>query len=105
MDKETKEDAEFASKFGFIEKPFRLNFMTWTQIKEMIKNSYFVENKGYFINDLIYKFCVDKENVYIYTRDFESNQWITLFHKPLTKENYIKACEYAKALFLGDENG
>lgn len=100
---ETKEDAEFASEFSFIEKRFRLNFMTWTQIKEMVKNSYFVENIGYFINDLIYKFCVDKENVYIYTRDFESTQWITLFHKPLTKENYIKACEYARSLFLGDE--
>ena len=97
---ETKEDAEFASEFGFIEKPFRLHFMPWNKLKTMVEDRYFVNDTIYFMIDSIYKFCVDKKNVCIYTRDFESTQWITLFNKPLTKENYILACRKCRELFL-----
>ena len=69
---------------------------TWEEIKEK-KSFVFFHYKGY----LGY---ITPES-YIFVDDYGDWNFLlrTIFNKPLTKENYIEACELCKKLFLGEE--
>lgn len=100
---ETKEDAEFALKYQNIQRTDHLNLPTY---EEFIKD-YRTLGENLILDEKCVMFNC-KTNVYsLYAADEEI--WIgreidgvALFHEDLNKENYIKACELCRKLFLGE---
>lgn len=90
---ETKSEAEWVAKMHtqrteYFEPP------TWKQFEKQHKPYHFISKGGL------------RETIYIFDKNV-NNKLLSagskLFGKP-TKESYIKACEYARNLFLGKEN-
>ena len=89
---ETKEEAEFALKYKKIERTDTLDLPTWEEFDEQ-KFVWFVDKNQkqcclYYIN------CTNK--IFINVNGYVVNIG------ELNKENYLKACEVAKKLFLGE---
>lgn len=90
---ETKEDAEWVVKYHtqrleYFEPP------TWEKFEREHKPYRFISKSGL------------RETIYVFDKNV-NNKLLSagskFFGKP-TKENYIKACEYARSLFLGGED-
>ena len=95
---ETKEEAEECLEFGNIVREERLELPSWEEFLKLPlwddkNNVEFKTNKGNTIS--IFK---TEQNEIIVLKDIK-----TLFEKPLTKENYLEACELCRKLFLGEE--
>lgn len=99
---ETKEEAEWYFKFGNIQRTETLSLPTWDEFKECDTHTKFYNQK---IRYTLYVYVKNKNTnncrIMIFADD-GSQDWF-VFEKPLTKENYIEACEVAKKLFLGGE--
>ena len=91
---ENKEDAEFIVKFH-TQRPEYFEPPTWEEFEREHKPYRFISKGGL------------RETIYIFDKNV-NNKLLSagskFFGKP-TKDNYIKACEYAKSLFLGGNDG
>lgn len=89
----SKEDAEFIVKM-YAERTEYFDPPTWEEFEKQCKPYYFISKGGL------------RETIYIFDKNV-NNKLLSagskFFGKP-TKDNYIKACEYARNLFLGKEN-
>lgn len=89
---ETLEEVEFEKEFGNITRTEKLEIPSWEEFLEMEELCFWKKNhRQTVIRILGTKYIAVETN---YERFFTGE---------LTKENYIKACRKAKALFLGEE--
>lgn len=103
---ETRKDAEWYKKFGCIERTERLELPTWENFKKL--EFYTRKSKIIFEKDVeSYPMhpdvdeWEDVEFIEIWELTFDGGDCCH-FHELSTKENYIKACEIARKLFLGE---
>ena len=95
---ETKEEADWHREFGCIKRTERLDLPTWEQFDNSYKIIEFTSKLGKKCR-IDGSFHLDSQLGYI---------TLTVDHKTIvdlrdyTKENYIKVCEKAKELFLGE---
>lgn len=89
---ETKEQAEYALRYQNIERVERLSLPTWEEVNDC---DYGIE----FGNDY-YLETHKNGNIRVYS-NFAIGE--DVFYKPLTKENYLEACEICKKLFKGEK--
>lgn len=98
---ETKEDAEFALRFKRIPRTEYLDLPTWEEFCKLVNEDIrFYRNEYTYVLQSCY-YSSGEETIELFERHYDYGN--TLFEKPLTKENYIKACRLAKKLFLGEE--
>ena len=99
---ETKEDAEFELNYKRIPKTEYLDLPTWEEFIAKDKTITFYKNQ---VKYQMYIFVKNKNTnncrIIIYGDD-NSQDWF-VFEKPLTKENYLEACEICRKLWLGEE--
>lgn len=90
---ETKEEAEWYLEFGNITRTETLSLPNYT-----VAINYIDTEKFILADNSSFKFLLlsNPNNIIIINKQ-NGNQ---IFSKPLTKENYIEACEKAKELFL-----
>lgn len=94
---ETEEEAKWFAEFGCIERTERLELPTWEEIQKRF------ENNNKFGGHLIVEF--DDVQFMVFIGNY-SKKFIKLTNQPrksLTKENYLKACEKCRKLFLREE--
>lgn len=96
---ENKEDAEFAIKYQNITRTETLSLPTWEEIYETANKEF------YNLRDNMYFEIIGRRYPSYDERTIRLVKCYTkiLFEKPLTKENYLKACELCRKLFLGEE--
>ena len=92
---ETKEDADFALKFKRIPKTEYLDLPTWEEFNS--------EDKLAAFTVYPHNYHLLKVGNYIYLRSFYGQGGMDIFNKPLTKENYLEACELCRKLWLGED--
>ena len=85
---ETKEEAKWYLDFGNITRTETLSLLSWEEFFNSGKSIVFRDAYG------------DIQELKQYNREIYINKQYCGF---LTKENYIKACEICKKLFLGEE--
>ena len=99
---ETEEAAEFASKFQNITQTETLDLTLFEDLPEYFDISFVRFDKEldcYIIYELYTKF----NEICILFRNITEEASDCIFREPRTKENYIKACEMARKLFLGEK--
>lgn len=94
---ETKEQAEWASKYQHIPRTEWLDLPTWEDWQRLHKYGQYATsfyNKGNYYELIVFfdKIKVTKQNYGL----------TTLFEEPATEENYIKACDLCVKLFKGE---
>ncbi len=94
---ETKEEAEWQSEFGNITRTETLKLPTWEEIE---KDLYGRTGSFYIVDNDCFSLVYDKGEIIsqILLRTVEEN-----YNWNADKGNYIKACQIAKKLFLGEE--
>jgi len=110
---ETKSEAEFDAKYKNIQRTEYLDLPTWeeAEIDKIVKIS---NNKNYCWyliksftdkkNNEMFEFSLSKDDDQFYLSvNNEDSSYKDLFEKSLTCENYLKACEICRKLFLGEE--
>lgn len=98
---ETKEDAEFTLKYQNITRTETLSLPTFEELQS--KREYF---KSFTTNGITHCLVIEmpykKDNGCILIAfNYNDNTHIK-FNEPLTKENYLQACEICRKLFLGE---
>lgn len=98
---ETKAEAEWYRDFGYIE---RTEYLTLPDWNHAVKELTFISAKGekyIFETKIKVGYSVDKENPYIIriSKVGYSGDGIDFEY---TEDNYIRACQYVKDLYLGD---
>ena len=105
---ETREEAEWNLKFGNITRTESLSLPSWEEFCDCKYSNEFT----FFANGFEYNLFATVRNkefgepdtLIIGTNDLKmACGYDEIFEKAYTKENYIKACELAKKLFLGEE--
>lgn len=97
---ETKEDAEFALSYKRIPKTEYLDLPTWEEFCELDKLIVNYEFQFFGNDKVIYLlYFIDHKEISVWNL----MEGKVEFNKKATKENYIKACELCKKLFLGEE--
>lgn len=101
---ETKEEAEFTLKYKRILRTEYLDLPDWEESQNI--DGFIAEFSSPNAKKL-YTFFIKMD----YTHNIKINKYyrgngehFDVFEKPLTKENYIKACEICRKLFLGEED-
>ena len=94
---ETHEEAEWYLQFGDITRTETLNLPTWEKIQKRLEadtsfNVYSFDEILMFVSDMR-----------IIINNYGYKKLVKVYDEKLTKENYIKACEICKKLFLGEE--
>ena len=89
---ETKEEAEWYLEFGNITREEKLSLPSWEEFTTKNYRCCFSGKN----NKIITLDCFNGE-----TLEINENE-LTIFEKPLTKENYIEACRLCKKLFMGE---
>lgn len=110
---ETKSEAEFVAKYKNIRRTETLDLPTWkeAEIDKIIKISnnqnycwYLIKSFTDKKNNEMFEFSLSKDDDQFYLSvNNEDSSYKDLFNKPLTYENYLKACEICRKLFLGEE--
>lgn len=94
---EDEEEANFINRYQGITRTETLNLPTWEEIQKRF------ENNNKFGGHLIVEF--DDVQFMVFIGNY-SKKFIKLTNQPrksLTKENYLKACEKCRKLFLREE--
>ena len=99
---ETEEEAEWFSKFGNITRTGTLSLPTWEEFVKIEENGDygFTDIKRFDNVRFGYKYCPEKQTSALFIDKNGETLFYTLM---VTKENYIKACELCRKLFLGEE--
>lgn len=95
---ETKEDAEFALRFQNILRTEELNLPTF---EEFCKNTFF----AFTAYNYRYALCIDYDGSLVVGEYDEYENYFPgeeINYGELTKENYLKACELCRKLYLGE---
>ena len=100
---ETEEDADWGRKFKRIARIEYLDLPSWEEVSNKKAScTCFLTNDGLNSNTYFLQVTNYSEDCNcIYIRDVYSRE--LFYSDKATKENYIKACEMAKLLFLGGE--
>ena len=109
----TKSEAEFVAKYKNIERTETLDLPTWeeAEIDKLVEISKQINNCWYLIksftdkkNNEMFEFSLSKDDDQFYLSvNNEDSSYKDLFYNLLTYENYLKACELCKKLFISEE--
>lgn len=94
---EKKEDAEFIAKYH-TQRVVKFNPPTWAIFSEEETDIVFDMKDG----RMMLSHWIIGDNHIVLIKTSKDDDFV--FSEPLTKENYIKAVEYARKLFLGEED-
>lgn len=94
---ENKSEAEFVAKYKNITRTETLDLPTWEEVKSNKRHNLAI----FYRNHNEIQFYI-KNNIYIVSFDFDGNINFILKDEK-TKENYLKACEVCKKLFMGEK--
>lgn len=94
---ETHEEAEWYLQFGNITRTETLSLPAWGKIQKRLEADTSFNVCSF---DEILMFISDMR---IIIHNYGYKKLVKVYDKKLTKENYIKACEICKKLFLGEE--
>lgn len=108
---EKQEDAEWYREFGTIERPYRLNLLSYEEMNKKWEEKEIVERYYYYVKHFMSPSEIGVEKTYsMYLLNnghivIDNNELVkTVFDAPLTRENYTLACRKARKLFLGEDD-